>query len=120
MIRFVHCIKRRPEISVSEFRRYWNSEEFVALNRQLLALLQPVRESRSLVFVVETNQELMREREGAEPYDAMLEVWFENAQRFEQVRASSEYQRLMGEMQLLQARFVDFSHSARFFTEWED
>jgi hypothetical protein len=118
MIRFVHCVKRRPEISDFEFRRFWSSQELEALINQLFALLKPVRARRTLVLAVEANQELMREREGAEPYDGLLEIWFDNSRDFEQIRASAEYQRLMREIQEFQAQFVDFTHSARFFTEW--
>lgn len=120
MIRFVHCIKRRQEISISEFRRFWNSEELKDLTLRLFDLLQPVRKHYALVLAVEANQDLMRERGGAEPFDAMMEFWFENAQRFEQLSTDSEYLRLRAAMESLLAPYVDFSRSARFFTEWED
>lgn len=117
MIRFVHCMKRRDEVSELEFRRFWNGAEFASLIDEMQALLKPVRVQRTLVLAVAANEELMRERQGAEPFDAMLEFWFESAKAFQGRRDDPAYLDLAARTEQLQSGFVDFSRSARFFTE---
>lgn len=119
MIRFVHCVKRRDEVSELEFRRFWNGAEYLALIEEMRAILKPVRLQRSLVLSVHANEELMRERQGAEPFDAMLELWFDNAREFVHLRESPGYPAFNDRMEKLLEGFVDFSRSARFFTEWD-
>ena len=55
----------------------------------------------------------------AEPFDAILEIWWENAQEFSDKLESAEFQQAFQEMEAFQRRFVDFTTSRRFFTEWE-
>jgi hypothetical protein len=120
MIRFVHCVRRRPEVSELEFRRFWQGAELDGLVQQIREVLQPLRIKRSLVLAISQNEELMREREGMAPCDGMLELWFENARQFDPVRDDPGYRELMLQMEALQSRYVDFSQSMRFFTEWEE
>jgi hypothetical protein len=120
MIRFVHCMKRRSEVDETEFRRFWYSPEFDALNRRLAAIIEPIQAKRTLVLNIDENKKLMHERGGAEPFDAMLELWFDSGRALQGFNADPDYRLLMAEMEALQARFVDFSRSVRFFTEWGD
>ncbi|MBP8902344.1 MAG: EthD domain-containing protein [Thiobacillaceae bacterium] len=120
MIRFVHCMMRRSDVDETEFRRFWNSPEFDALNQRLATLIEPIQARRTLVLNIDENQKLMHERGGAAPFDAMLELWFDNGRALQRFNADPGYQALMAEMEALQARFVDFSRSVRFFTEWGD
>ncbi len=120
MIRFVHCMKRRSDVDQAEFRQFWNSAEFDALNRRLLAIVQPIQARRTLVLDIDENRKMMHERGGAEPFDGIIELWFDNGRDLARFNADAEYLALMAEMEALQSRFVDFSRSARFFTEWGD
>jgi hypothetical protein len=113
-------MKRRSDIDGFEFRRFWNGPELDALIQRLTAILKPLRSKRTLVLAIEENQEMMRERGGAEPFDGVMEMWFESGREFHRLSADAEYQALMEEMRSLQSRFVDFSQSTRFFTEWQD
>ena len=117
MIRFIHCMKRRPELTVAEFREYWNSQEFGDLVNRMQDMVGPVSMIKNLTFNIEVNNELMQERGGEEPYDGILELWFESASDLQEL-STDEGEALRAEMEAFQEKFVDFSTSSRFFTEW--
>lgn len=120
MIRFIHCMKCRPDVSLESFRGFWQSAEF---NQQLseLAIKAGTREiRRNLTLQVETNNQLQMERGAEPPYDAILEIWFDQAAELQQLVDNNEIQELFQRMEQLQADYVDFHASKRFFTEWTD
>jgi hypothetical protein len=110
-------MKRRPELTVAEFREYWNSQEFGDLVNRMEDMVGPVSMIKNLTFNIELNTELMQERGGEEPYDGILELWFESASDLQKLSAD-EGEALRAEMGAFQEKFVDFSTSMRFFTEW--
>jgi len=118
MIRFIHCMKRRPELTTAEFREYWNSQEFAGLLDRMADMVGSVSMMKNLTFNIEMNNELMQERGSEEPYDGILEVWCENASDLQGIN-SDEGEALRAEMEAYQEKFVDFKASKRFFTEWE-
>ena len=118
MIRFIHCMKRRPELTVAEFREYWNSPEFADLTNKIVELLGAVSIMHNLTFNIELNNQMMKERGAEEPYDAIMEAWFESAADLYKLD-SEEANQLFAEMTAYQEKFVDFHASKRFFTEWD-
>ena len=119
MIRFVHCVKRHPDLSVADFRKYWKRSEFTDLLEKIAAISGARRVARNLTLLIEMNIRLMQDRGSAEPFDAILEIWWDNAQEFSDKLESAEFQQAFQEMEAFQRRFVDFTTSRRFFTEWE-
>ena len=117
MIRFVHCMKRRPDLSVAEFREYWNSQEFNDLFDKLADILEPVSVKKNLTLNVEINAMLMEERGSEEPYDGIFEVWIESAADLQKLQNSEEGEKILKDMENFQKQFVDFTASKRFFTE---
>ncbi len=120
MIRFIHCMKARPDVSLEAFRDFWHSQEF---NQQLseLATWAGSRQiRRNLTLQVDSNNRLQMERGAAAPYDAVLEIWFDNAAGLQAIVDNSELQELLQRMEQLQADYVDFQASKRFFTEWNE
>lgn len=120
MIRLVHCVKRRPELSVAEFRRFWNSSEFDALLAKLQETSAARRLQKSLTLLIDVNLQLMQERKTEEPFDALLEFCWDNARELETRIESRQMQDLLAEMEAYQRQFIDFSHSRRFFTDWAE
>ena len=119
MIRFIHCMRRRPELTAAEFREYWNSPEFADLVSRNATALGAVKVSRNLTYNIELTSLLMSERGSTEEaYDAIMEMWWLNPAELESIRDSAEVQKLQTEMKAYQERFVDFSRSQRFLTEW--
>lgn len=119
MIRFVHCVKRNPEISPADFRKYWSGPEFSGMLAELAALSGAVRIRKNFTLLIDMNLELMQERGSDEPYDGIIEAWWENARAFADDSPNAEKLGLyLQEMELYQQRFIDFGASKRFFTEW--
>jgi hypothetical protein len=117
MIRFINCMKRRPEMSVEQFRQFWNSAEFDNLIRQNVALSGAKRYSKNATLVVEANT-LIRERRGSsEPFDGVLEYWWDNAAHLTEMLNSPQYQALIQKMLTYQQQFIDVANSSGFFTE---
>ncbi|MCP4289007.1 MAG: hypothetical protein GY792_32070 [Gammaproteobacteria bacterium] len=117
MIRFIHCVKAKPELTAAEFRDYFKSKD---LARQIdtLALLTGSSDCKlSLTLQVEANNSLLQSRGGAAPFDALIEVWWENGRELMQLTQSEEFNELMRQMEDYQRQFVDFSNSSRFFVE---
>ena len=77
MLKWVQCIRRRPELSVVEFRQLWleYGEEIVALGAELGA----VRVEVSASLAVEVNVEWQLQRGSAAPFDGIAELWFDSA-----------------------------------------
>jgi len=118
MIRFIHCMKARPDVSLEAFREFWHGAEFNQQLSELAVIIGPRKIHRSLTLQVDANNQLQIERGAKLPYDAVLEIWFDNAASLQQVTGLIETKSLLKEMEALQAEFVDFSASTRFFTEW--
>ena len=118
MIRFIHCMKKRPELTTAEFREFWNSQEFTDLVNRMAEVTGAISIIKNLTFKIDLNTTLMEERGSEEPYDGILEVWLENASDLEKIQAGGDGEKLRSEMDSFQEKFVDFSASKRFFTEW--
>ena len=117
MIRFIHCVKALPEIAAADFRRYLHSAEFTDLMDQLARLSQASKHKLSLTLQIEANLDLMRERGGAEPFDAVIELWWNSGQELTQMTQMAAFRDLLQQIEDYQRKFVDFSRSSRFFAE---
>lgn len=117
MIRFINCVKRRPDISIEQFRQYWNSNEFEALIKQVVAVSGATRYKKSATLVIEANH-LVQERRGTgEPFDGVLEYWWDKAAHLDALLEKPETAGLMQRMLDYQKQFADLPHSSAFFTE---
>ncbi len=113
MLKWVQCVRRRPELTVVEFRRKWleYSEEIVSLGAELCA----VRVEVSAALVVDANAEWQLRRGSAAPFDGLAEIHFSgSAPEFfavlDQPGPMEHAERLLR----LQEDFVDIPHSCFF------
>lgn len=113
MLKWVQCVRRRPELTVVEFRRKWleYSEEIVSLGAELGA----VRVEVSAALVVDANAEWQLRRGSAAPFDGLAEIHFSgSAPEFlavlDQPGPMEHAERLLR----LQEDFVDIPHSCFF------
>ncbi|KPK11082.1 MAG: hypothetical protein AMJ68_07030 [Acidithiobacillales bacterium SG8_45] len=112
-------MKRRPELTAAEFREYWNSPEFADLVNRSADVFGAKKVTRNLTYQIELTTILMTERGGIEePYDAIMEMWWESPAELETLRNTGEAEQALKEMAAFQQKFVDFSRSQRFLTEW--
>jgi len=118
MIRFINCVRRREDISVDEFRRYWNSPEFEQLFERLFKIVQPRGFAKNLTLQVSANERIQQERGSGEPFDGTLEFWWDNAAELLEKYDSPQAQEIRQEMLDYQKQFIDIQRCHAFFTEY--
>ncbi|HHH38433.1 MAG TPA: hypothetical protein ENK50_02510 [Sedimenticola sp.] len=118
MIRLVHCVRRRPDLSVEAFRRFWSGAAFDELLEELARATGAVRVEKNLTLLIDVNETLMQERGTAEPFDGILEVWWRQARGLQERLGDPAIREALERMTDYQRQFIDFPHSRRFFTEW--
>jgi hypothetical protein len=113
MLKWVQCVRRRPELTVVEFRRKWQEygEAIVSLGAQLGA----IRVELSAALVVGPNVEWQLHRGSAAPFDGLAEIHFSgSAPEFfaalDQPGPKGQVDRLLK----MQENFVDVPHSCFF------
>ena len=117
MIRFINCVKRRPDITVEQFRQYWNSREFEELIKQVVAVTGAKRYRKSATLVVEANALVQAHRGSSEPFDGILEYWWDNASHLTDLFGEPRMSSLTDKMLDYQRQFIDMPHTSAFFTE---
>lgn len=117
MIRFIHCVKARSDISPVDFRNFFTGPELKSFLDKAIEMTNAVSYRLSSTLNIEANTGLMEERGGAEPFDGILEIWWENGSDLMKIRESEEFKQAMYESTAYQMQFVDFSRSSRFFVE---
>jgi len=117
MIRFVHCIKARDDVSESEFRSAFKSAEMESFAQKIKDMTGADSYNLSLTLKIDFNINLMNERQGQEPYDAIIEFWWDSGKELQTFRENEEFAALQKDVTEFQQRFIDFSRSSRFFIE---
>lgn len=120
MIRFVNCIKRKADTTPEEFRRFWNDSAFLALIERIADLTRAKRHARNATLVVDANLTVREMRGSREPYDGVLEYWWDSAAHLIELLETSEWKAVQEEMDAYQRQFVDFAGSTAFFTDASD
>ena len=117
MIRHIKCIRKNPDLSDEEFRAFWNAPEYEDLNQQLITLANAVRYSRDLALKVEATQRVITDRGFVDPFDAVVEFWWEDASQLMELYDTPEAQQLRKKILDYENRFIDTVRSTAFFTE---
>lgn len=120
MIRFINCVRKRSDISSEQFRQYWNDPKFDVIVGRVVEYTGATGYAKNLTLMVSAN-DLMRERRAfGEPFDGVLEYWWNNASQLHSVLDSPQCDVLMQSMLDFQRQFVDLEKSCAFFTEAQD
>lgn len=111
MIRITFLLRRRPELSIDEFRRYWLEEHgpLVAGHARRINALRYVQ-----VHTLDdpANPAMAESRGGMEaPYDGVAEVWFESRDALVAALQSESGRRAAAELVADEARFIDLPES---------
>ena len=113
VLKWVQCVRRRPELTVVEFRRAWTryGEEVVALAAELGAFRVEV----STALAVEANAEWQRQRGSAAPFDGLAEIHVSGSapEFFSALGRPGPAERLRS-LVALQEGFADVPHSSFF------
>lgn len=117
MVRFINCLKKRNDVSPEQFRKYWNDPRFAELMLRMQTLFKAKRATRNLTLQVQANVVVREERGSREPYDGVIEYWWDQARDLLDIADTPEARALREEMKAYQQQFVDFKASTGFFTE---
>ena len=120
MIRLLHCVKRQDDISVEEFRHFWNGAEFNNLIDEMMGLTLTAEVKKNLTLDIPMNTELQMARESKQPFDAVLEIIWQSGHEIEVLANDEHFLELYEKMTELQKKYIDFSESRRFFTEYAE
>lgn len=116
MIRMVYCITRHPDVEPAEFRRFWEGEH-ASLVAQVAEALGAKRHAQALTLDVARNRRIMELRGTGEPFDGIVEFWFDNARELEAMLDSDQRPAVLEQMVETDRRYFDFAASRAFFTE---
>ena len=117
MIKLVQCIHSKPGLAPVEFRAAWR--RYGELLTSSRATLGAVEVELTTMLAVDANVELILSRDTAEPFEAMAEIWWENAAALEDALASPEGAALVERLQELRETFMDLSRCVFFFAYQE-
>ena len=118
MIKFMQCIRRKPQLSAAEFRRYWDryKEVWVELGR----LSKATRMATSLGLEIDHNTTVQLARGTREPFDGVLEVWWASGEHVNQCLQDPVLKDKLVSMRQLQEEFIDLASSSFFFASEEE
>ena len=117
MIKLMRCLKRRDDISVEDFRRFWSDHEYRMMLEKLAELSEAISHTRSLTLQIDINKELADLHGTLEPYDGVIEICWKNAQTLTVLRESANGLQAADDLLAFEDQFIDRSGSRYFFTE---
>ena len=117
MITFVQCIRKKPEMSIQDFRREWKVYRDKAA--ELAKAINATGLSFCTTLAVEENLQVMLTRGTSKPYDGIAQMRIANAPRTIEALGREPARSLMLEFQAMQTRFIDLERSSFFFTSEE-
>jgi len=100
-----------------EFRNFWNSDQFDNLRERIVTISGGIKSSKSLTLRIEANAILKKDTGSAEPFDGIVEYFWDNAASLMDIYATEEAKALMKEIVEYLGQFVDLGNSPGFFTE---
>lgn len=116
MIKFVYCVRRRPDISLEEFRKYW-LEKHGPFVRSFAEIMGARRYVQSHTLDSPLNEAARLPRGTAEPYDGITEIWWDNADVLISALQRPEFNEANRKLAEDEGQFVDLERSSVFFTQ---
>lgn len=114
MIKIVFCLRRKPDMSVEEFDRYWREDHapLVRTHAESLGIRRYVQTSHT---PHDFGAGAARARGAPEPFDGVAELWFDDwdavAAGFSTPEGRAAGKALMAD----EEKFIDFANSPIFF-----
>ena len=116
MIKLVFCVRRRSDLSVDDFKRYW-VENHAPLVKKHAAALGAKRYVQSHALEDDTNAALRASRGAMEAFDGIAEVWWDSRDALTTVLSRPEGQAAGDELLEDERNFIDLARSSLFLTE---
>ena len=117
MIRLIQCVRRKPELSVDEFRRHWNN--YQQAYKELAVATGACRFAVSFGLKIPYNASIQEMRGTLEPFDAILEVWWHSGAQLDGIEDEPDVGRRIADTRQMQAAFMDLEASSIFFASVE-
>lgn len=115
MIKLVYCLRRRADISLDEFYRYWLNTHGAKV-KSMAEALGARRYVQSHTCAPELNEIFAASRGLAPAYDGITEVWWDSAEEVKAAMASAVGAEAMATLMEDESNFIDFSQSRIFLT----
>ncbi|MBV9661139.1 MAG: EthD domain-containing protein [Acidimicrobiales bacterium] len=116
MIKLTFVVRRRADVDVAEFHRYW-LEEHGPLVRSLQAPLGFRRYVQVHRLAGSINDSLRASRGAEEPYDGTAEVWWDDIEQFMAHATTAEGRAAAKMLVEDEAKFIDLRGSALWIGE---
>ena len=117
MIKFIQCVRKKPEISIHEFRRSWKVYQTMAT--ELAQAMNVAGLTFCTTLNVEENLQVMLTRGTSEPFDGVVEFRIVNAPQTIEALSREPARSLMEDFRKLQPQFADMENSSFFFAAEE-
>lgn len=116
MIKLTFCLRRKPELSVGEFHRYWRETHapLVAARAEALGIRRYVQVHTADAVRL---HDALRARNGGspEPFDGVAELWFDSVESF--AAADPAAQQAADELLADERNFIDLPNSPMWIAE---
>ena len=116
MIKLVFCIRRRPDLSLEEFSRYW-SEVHTQVGIDSRNPFRVHRYVQTHRLDRPENEALRAVRGAEEPHDGIAELWWKTEEDMTAGLQSPEGRALARALVEDERNFIDLSHSSVFLSE---
>ena len=116
MIKLTYCIRRRSDLSVEDFRKYWIEKHAPLVARNATAL-RARKYVQSHTIEGDTNGALRASRGASEAFDGITEVWWDSREALEAAFDTPAGQAAGRELLEDERSFIDFAKSSLFLTE---
>lgn len=118
MIKFMQCIRRKPQLSVAEFRQHWDRYKGVWL--ELAKLSGAKRMVTSIGLDIDQNTTIQLARGTREPFDGVLEMWWVSGEQVAKSLQDPTLKEKLASMRQYQEEFVDLASSSFFFASEDE
>ena len=113
MIKYMQCVRRRPEMSIQDFRKHW--EDYKSLAQVVAQKAGAVKVTINTTLAVQQNIDVVHTRGTREPYDGVIEFCLERGPDAMHALEKPEALEHVEAMQEAQAEFIDMANSTFFF-----
>lgn len=117
MITFIQCVRRRPELSIQQFRESWHA--YAAKAEALARATGAIGLFMNTTLAVERNLHVRLSRGTSEPFDGVLKLCWSNAAGMQEQLERPEVADALEAFENLQQTFLDLERSSFFFASEE-
>lgn len=116
MVKLVYCVRRRGDMPLAEFHRYWH-ESHGPLVKKFAKAIRAKKYVQSHTIDTELNVRFVESRGLGEAYDGITEVWWDRLEDLTEAMNAPEGQAALTQLIDDERHFIDFPGSKVFMTE---